>query len=166
MARVVLVGLPGVGKTSVAQALSSRWGCPVLDTDEEFQNECGRTASQFLVEEGEAAFRECEVRILRRALDGDVVVATGGGVVTSPAARELLTHEVTLWLDCDDEVILARVIDTERPLLGEDHALALANLRERRQDWYEGVSRARIDASGTLDEVIEQVARRVGEVSS
>jgi len=68
---------------------------------------------------------------LRAALDEatDAVIATGGGIVCSPDAREDLAHEFTLWLDCDDEVILARLGDVERPLLAERPAEALAKLR-------------------------------------
>jgi len=79
-------------------------------------------------------------------------------------ARDL-AHEFTLWLDCDDEVILARLGDVERPLLAERPAEALAKLRRDRVEWYREVSRSRIDTSASLDEVIARVTREVGRLT-
>jgi len=90
-------------------------------------------------------------------LQGDVVVSTGGGVVTSNEARELLGSQVTLWLDGGDDVLIARLEGGDRPLLGEDMKTDLARLRAQREDWYREVSLSRVDAEGTLDEVVRRI---------
>jgi shikimate kinase len=94
MARLVLVGLPGVGKTSVAQLLGVEWGCPSsLDTDDVLVSErwavprrctCAARAKKH--------FAAAELTRFEALADDNGVVATGGGVVTTSAARELLQH--------------------------------------------------------------------------
>ena len=159
MARLVLVGLPGVGKTSLALALGARWGCDVVDTDESVATRVGMSAAAYLREKGEPEFRRCELEALESAIARDVVVATGGGIVTTAEARTLLRDQPTVWMDCSDEVILARIGDEDRPLLTNDHAGSLARLRGERAQWYRDVARARIDAGDSID----VVARRVTE---
>lgn len=165
MARLVLVGLPGTGKTTVARALAVTWNCSVVDTDDELATAAGVPAAQFLREHGEAAFRERELEVLRAALGEATVVATGAGIVTTLAARELLANEQTIWLDCDDGELLTRVSDGDRPLLGVDHRGGLAALRAQRTGWYTEVSRERVDADGPLDEVVERVIECANRVA-
>jgi shikimate kinase len=156
VAHLVFVGLPGTGKTTLAHALADLRQSEALDTDDLLATSVGVSAAQYLREAGETTFRKSEVEALRVALDrgNDVVIATGGGIVCSSDARAALSDEHTLWLDCDDDVILARLGDVERPLLVERPAEALAQLRLERQEWYEQVSRARIDTAASIDEVL------------
>jgi shikimate kinase len=151
------VGLPGVGKTTIAQLLGEEWACGSVDTDDLLSDAVGCPAPEYLRREGLAAFRSVELDALRTALDGGGVVSTGGGVVTTSAARDLLQASVTLWLDCDDAVLAARLGDVDRPLIGADVDAALAQLRRERATLYAEVSRARIDASGDPDEVARRV---------
>jgi shikimate kinase len=125
-------------------------------------HEVGTPVAQYLRDEGEAAFRTRELEALRIALDrsSDVVIATGGGIVCTSEARAALRDELTLWLDCDDDTILARVGEVDRPLLNGNPA-TLARLREERGEWYRSVSQSRVDTSGPLDEVVTEVARQV-----
>jgi shikimate kinase len=164
--RLVLVGLPGTGKTTLARALGEQWGCSVIDTDDAIALDVGVPAAQYLRENGEVAFRERELEALRDALTSDGVVATGAGVVTTPEARDLIEAEFTLWLDCDDATLLERVGDGERPLLGDDHAAALKDLRHQREVWYRQCARARVDSSGSPEDVVQQVLEAVESFQS
>ncbi|MHB1208295.1 MAG: shikimate kinase [Acidimicrobiales bacterium] len=161
MARLVLVGLPATGKTAVARALADAWGCAYVDTDALVEERVGCPAAQYLRRHGEVAFRDQELEALREALGQDAVVSTGGGIVTTPRARTLLAGESTYWLDCELDEIMQRLGEDDRPLLADDPRSALERLREQRSAWYLEVSRARIDASGTL----EQVTRRVRDAA-
>jgi shikimate kinase len=166
MARIVLVGLPGVGKTSVALALADRWDCESIDTDDLIAAAVGMKAPDYLRTHGEPAFRQREIEALERAVARDAVIATGGGVVTTPEGRAVLAEQCTLWLDCDDEAILVRIGAQDRPLLAGDHAGSLARLRQERADWYLEVARARIDGADSIDVVTQRVIDEMEQVDS
>ncbi len=157
MARVVLIGLPGTGKSAVARALGAHYGVEWVDTDDEVAAHEGASPGDLIRTRGEGAFRDLESRALESALARDVVVATGGGVVERVSNRDALRAAPTVWLDAPDEILLARVGEGDRPLLGDDPVRALAELRQRRRGWYEEVARVRVAATGTLDEVVAAV---------
>jgi shikimate kinase len=143
--------------------LADRRQSAALDTDELLAANVGVNAAQYLREAGEGEFRIREVEALRTALErgDDAVIATGGGIVCSSVARAALRDEFTLWLDCDDEVILARLGGDDRPLLAERTSEALAQLRSERAAWYGEVSRARIDTSASVEDALALVADEV-----
>jgi shikimate kinase len=152
-----------VGKTTLAHAVAAELGCACLDTDDLVSETVGCSAAQYLRREGVAAFRAAELAALEAALETDSVVATGAGVVSTQRARELLEREVALWLDCDNETILGRLGEADRPLLGDEPSSSLSRLRGERDAWYEEVSRARVDASGTLEDVTARILDSVGQ---
>lgn len=154
MARAVLVGLPGSGKTSVGAALAARWGCRAVDTDDLLD----APAPDLLRRAGEAEFRRVEARALARALEGDAVVSTGGGAVVTEESREALAGQTVVWLDADDATLLERCSPGDRPLLGADPTAGIARLRAERAPLYAAVSSARVDATGTVEEVADRVA--------
>jgi len=162
VARLVLVGMPGAGKSTLAVLVATMLGCEVVDTDEEIEKSVGCAANEYLRRHGEPAFRELELRALRAALPRDAVISTGGGVVTSSEARDLLRAQVTLWLDSDDDVLVTRLADGDRPLLGEDVKADLARLRAQREDWYREVSVGRVITDGTLDDAVHQICDAAG----
>ncbi len=157
MARAVLIGLPGSGKSTLARALAAFWGCDAVDTDDVLSASVGCSAAEYLRTRGEEAFRREEVAALGVAVDADAVVATGGGVVVSEGARDLLATQRTVWLDCDDAVLLTRLGEGERPLLGADPSTALARLRAEREEWYREVSVLRVDTTGEIEEALARL---------
>jgi shikimate kinase len=165
VARLVLVGLPGVGKSTVAQALATRWECNALDTDDLVAATVAMSAPEYLRTFGETHFRERELEALLSTVQSEAVVATGAGIVTGERAREVITREFAVWLDVDDDTLLERVAEGERPLLGHDHALGLQRLRSERERWYRESARVRVDAGGSLDEVVERIVLATREVT-
>jgi len=157
MARVILVGLPGVGKTSAGRVLAKRWKTTFMDTDALFKRELGLSVSDYIRNHGEPEFREKELAIVKQAAASYEVISTGGGIVTTAPAREFLKEHITLWLDCGDEAIVARLGNGDRPLLGDDRAAGLAKLREQRETLYKESSRARVEASGKLFETVNRL---------
>lgn len=147
--RILLVGMMGVGKSTVGRALANRLGWPYVDSDEQVMLCTGRTVPELFAERGEAAFRAEEKRALAEAVagDGPVVVSVAGGAVLDPDNRRLLNDSGTVvWLRAGVPTLAARVGDGEgRPLLGDDPATALASVSEERRPLYEGLADLVVD---------------------
>jgi shikimate kinase len=137
---IVLVGLMGVGKTSVGRRLAARLHLPFVDADHEIEVAAGLTVNEIFERFGEAHFRDGERRVIARLLDGRTkVIATGGGAFMNDATRALiLERATTVWLDADIETLAARVARRDdRPLLrGKDARTVLTNLASIRNPVY------------------------------
>ena len=117
---VVLVGLMGVGKSTVGRRLAKRLGLPFVDSDSEIEEAVGLPAGELFERYGEADYRDGERRLVARLIDGRVrVIATGGGVFVDPRTRELLKERaITVWLDAPIDVLAVRTRRRDtRPLL-------------------------------------------------
>lgn len=137
---IALVGLMGVGKSSVGRRLAATLTMPFLDADAEIEAAAGRSVSDIFEDLGEAEFRAGEHRVIKRILDGPpVVLATGGGAFMHDGTRELLkAASVTVWLQADLDVLIERATRRDtRPLLrGKDPKEVLARLAEARYPVY------------------------------
>jgi shikimate kinase len=147
--RLILVGMMGAGKTTVGRLLSQRLGWRYLDSDAQVVAATGLSVPELFSEQGEAAFRAEEARVLAEALSGTepVVVSAAGGVVLLEANRHLLTRSGTVvWLRADPRVLARRVgKGTGRPLLDGDPATALRGLDEVRRPLYAKVAALTVD---------------------
>jgi shikimate kinase len=118
---VVLVGLMGVGKSTVGRRLARRLGLPFVDSDSEIEEAVGLPWGELFERYGEQDFRDGERRLVARLIDGQVrVIATGGGVFVDPRTRTLLVERsVTVWLDAPVDVLAERTgrRSGTRPLL-------------------------------------------------
>lgn len=167
MSRAVLVGMPGVGKTTVGRLLATRLDCEFLDLDLLLEEAVGVSAAAFIRENGEQAFREAEYTALRVALQTDAVVSCGGGTVTYEPSRELLKkHPCVLWLTAPLDTLANRVAGGDRPLLGTHPAEALASLWEDRRPLYESVASAAVNSDRPPLEVVDELLDYVGKLSS
>ncbi|MBW8815758.1 MAG: shikimate kinase [Caulobacterales bacterium] len=127
---IALVGLMGVGKSSVGRRLASALGLPFRDADAEVEAAAGRTIPDIFAQLGEPAFRDGERRVIQRLLEGPAhVLATGGGAFMNPETRALIKAKaVSVWLKADLEVLARRIGRKDsRPLLsGRDPMDVLA----------------------------------------
>jgi len=117
---IALVGLMGVGKSSVGHRLANTLGLPFRDADHEVEAAAGRSIPDIFAEFGEPAFREGERRVIGRLLDEPPhVLATGGGAFMDPRTREMIKAKaISVWLKTDLEVLARRVGRKDnRPLL-------------------------------------------------
>jgi len=117
---IVLVGLMGVGKSTVGRRLAARLHLPFVDADTEIEEAAGMTVSEIFEKFGEAYFRDGERRVIARLVDGKPkVIATGGGAFINDETRALiLDQSIAIWLDAPTRILAERVgrRDT-RPLL-------------------------------------------------
>lgn len=137
---VVLVGLMGVGKTSIGKRLAEALGWPFIDADEEIERAADMPVSDIFARLGEPAFRDGERRVIRRLMDGSrKVLATGGGAFVDPRTRALILDQAhTVWLDADIEVLVQRTSrKPSRPLLATgDPRAVLTALASKRNPFY------------------------------
>lgn len=138
---VVLVGMMGVGKSSIGRRLASRLGIPFVDADTEIEKAAGMSISDIFARHGEADFRSGEARVIARLLDaGPQVLATGGGAFMNPSTRDAIkTKGVSVWLSAEFDVLVRRVAKrkNERPMLAtDDPAETLRQLLKLREPVY------------------------------
>lgn len=91
LGHLVLVGLPGAGKTTVGRAVAAALGRPFLDFDEELERREGRSVSELFAQRGEVAFRQLEVALTRELVNAEpAVLAPGGGWITNEEVMALV----------------------------------------------------------------------------
>jgi shikimate kinase len=138
---VVLVGMMGVGKTSIGRRLAARLGIPFVDADSEIEKAAGMSICDIFARHGEASFRSGEARVIVRLLDdGPQVLATGGGAFMNEATRAVIKSKgVSIWLSAEFDVLIRRIVKrkSERPMLHTaDPAKTLKELLELRNPVY------------------------------
>ena len=128
---ISLIGMPGVGKSTVGRQIARRLARTFVDTDLFFEQRTGETIRSFFDREGEDAFRAIEQEILAELpLADGLVLATGGGAVLRAANRQVLRERSTvIYLRSSPDDLFRRLRhDTQRPLL--QVADPLARLRD------------------------------------
>ncbi len=141
--RVLLVGMMGAGKSTVAALLAARLGWPVIDTDTIVERKAGASVAEIFARDGEEVFRAAEAGAILDLEGGrqPLVVSVGGGAVVSKANREALRAAGTVvWLRARPATLAARVgSGKSRPLLsrgGLEPETALGQLAAEREGCY------------------------------
>jgi len=166
MPRVVLVGPPGSGKSTVGAALAELLGLPLHDTDAAIEAAAGRTISDIFIEDGEPAFRALErAEVARAVAEDDGVLALGGGAPVDPPTEELLVGQTVVFLDVGIADASKRVgFDRSRPLLAVNPRASWVRLMNERRPVYERVATFRVDTAGrTPQDIAAEVAGLLGE---
>ena len=163
---VSLVGLPGVGKSTVGRRLAKHLNVPFTDCDSVLEGRIGEPIATFFEREGEEAFRDAEQGLLREVVEGSAahgaVIATGGGVVVREANRRLLRdHTVCIWLDARPEALLERLgRSNRRPLLRvPDPKARLVELALQREAWYAETATLKVSASRDAGSTLSAIKR-------
>ena len=146
---VILIGMPGSGKTTVAMALAEKLRRPVLDSDAAVEETAGIPIPAIFEREGEAGFRRRETAALAElGKRGGIILATGGGSVTRPENYDLLHQNGTiLWLQRD----IAKLPTDGRPI---SQSRDLSELLRERTPAYTRFADYIIDNNGTVEETL------------
>lgn len=162
---VVVLGLMGAGKTTVARAVADALLRPVRDSDPDLQAVLGIDAATLVDREGEEALHEWEAQHLVRAVRErpPVVVAGAASTIEVPECREAMADGLVLWLDAAPEVLATRFeSDNHRPRFGQEVGALLRSQDARRRPLLEEVADVVLDASAPQEAVVAQALRAVG----
>lgn len=160
---LILVGMMGVGKSSVGRALARQLGWRLIDSDHEIEQLAGRRIPDIFAVVGEQGFRELETEVLRGLPDREAVVSLGGGALGREQNRALLAGKGQLvWLDASIDTLVERTSRSgARPLLAgldaEGRAARLRALEAQRRPVY-ALAKWRVATDGATP---EQVARDI-----
>ena len=136
----MLVGLMGVGKSTIGRRLAARLNLPFVDADHEIEEAAGLSIPEIFERFGEEHFRDGERRVIARLIDGSPkVIATGGGAFINNETRALMLEQaITVWIDADIDTLAERVARKDnRPLLkGKNAHEVLAELARTRNPIY------------------------------
>jgi len=162
---LVLVGLPGAGKSTVGRLSAARLGVAFRDIDDDLVQASGKSVAEMFIDDGEADFRAREREAVAVALqEHGGVLSLGGGAVLAPATRELLRGHRVVLLDVDLSTATSRVgLNRERPVLALNPRATLKRLLEERMPLYQEVATAVVPTSGkpvrvVVDEVVALAA--------
>ncbi|MDO4686354.1 MAG: shikimate kinase [Corynebacterium sp.] len=158
--RVVLVGPPGAGKSTIGRRLAHALNTSLVDSDALIEAEYGRPCGEVYADLGEAAFREVEAVKVAEALETSGVVSLGGGAVVTESNRELLAHHAVVWIDVSaTEGVRRTAAEGTRPVLEADNPMErYQQLLDQRMPLYREVAgyRARTDGR-TPQQVVADV---------
>lgn len=166
---VVLVGLMGVGKSSIGRKLANVLHMPFVDADDEIESAAQMSIAEIFSQFGEAYFRDGERRVIARLIDQPGtrrVIATGGGAFVNPETRAMiLSKGIAIWLDSDLEVLLDRVgRKNTRPLLQSgDPREILGRLKAEREPAYAEAPIHVKSSAGPQSRTVAQVLKGIAE---
>ncbi len=166
---IVLVGLMGVGKSTIGRRLAQRFAIPFVDADHEIERAADLSIPEIFERFGESHFRDGERRVIARLIDGQSkVIATGGGAFMNADTRALILDQATaVWIDADIDVIIERVGRRDnRPLLkGRNVREVLTELAEIRNPVYAlapiHIRSQLAPHDATVDAIVEKLACQI-----
>ena len=154
MQNIVLIGMPGCGKSTAGKLLAEKTGRKFVDADEEIVRLAGKSIPEIFAEDGESVFRDWETKALSAlGKQSGLIIATGGGCVTKPRNYNLLHQNGKIfWLQRD----LNHLPVDGRPL---SQANKLEELYRIRKPMYEAFADHIVQNDGELDYTIQQILR-------
>lgn len=155
MENIILIGMPGCGKSRIAAELEQRTGKKAVDADAEIVAAAGISIPEIFAQGGEKAFRKLETKILKQlSKRSGIILATGGGCVTRPENYPLLHQNGRIiWLQRD----ISQLPTHGRPI---SQSTDLHELYEVRRPLYEAFADQVIENNGSVQEAVDKILGR------
>ena len=169
MSTIVLVGVPGAGKTTVGKLLAKNLGINFFDSDQVIESRAGKSVSDIFMQDGEPAFRKLEHDVIVELLDSNnVVLALGGGSLGNDETRAKVKDATTVWLVAGLAQAVDRVgMNRNRPLLLGNVRGQLADLMAAREPFYKEVAAIAVDTSKLIpSEVVTEIVSELGKIEA
>jgi len=169
MSTIVLVGVPGAGKTTVGKLLAKDLGIDFFDSDQVIESRAGKSVSDIFTQDGESAFRKLEHDVIVELLDSNsVVLALGGGSLGNDETRAKVKDATTVWLVAGLAQAVDRVgMNRNRPLLLGNVRGQLADLMAAREPFYKEVAAIAVDTSKLIpSEVVTEIVSELGKIEA
>jgi shikimate kinase len=166
MSRILLIGPPGAGKSTVGQALANKLAIDFIDTDQVIENETGKTITDIFVVDGEPHFRALELQTLKTVLILESgVISLGGGAPISQDAQEAIeqSNSHTVFLDVSLATAAPRVgFNRDRPLLLGNPRAQWQALSDNRRPIYEKLADDAIKVDDmNVDQIVAEIVKNL-----
>ncbi|UBH12281.1 shikimate kinase [Macrococcus armenti] len=154
-----LIGFMGVGKTSIGKALAELLAVPFIDTDTEIEKMTGSAIPDIFTEYGEAYFRELEYVVLKKYINMNIVLATGGGIVENPNNISLLKeNKMNIWVDTNISTVYNRIVnDINRPNANNKSFDSIKNLYFERRSRYNEIAYICVVNNNELSSCVQEI---------
>lgn len=155
----VLVGFMGVGKTTIGNLLAIRLDLKFIDIDEQIELEMNMKIKDIFEQYGEPYFRTLEHNTLKKFINMNIVLATGGGVVENPNNIELLKqNKMNIWVDTNINTVYNRIVnDINRPNAMNRSFDAIKDLYFRRRSRYNEIAYISINNDDELSNCVQEI---------
>lgn len=152
LTNIILVGMPGCGKTTIGNLLAAHYGRKLVDTDDIIREKAGKSIPEIFAEQGEKGFRAIETEAVKEVgKEKELVIATGGGVIVTPENFDALRQNGTVvFINRDIEVLPT----DGRPLSQQND---LHEMFRKRLPLYRKICHYEIDGNGTPEEVAHRI---------
>lgn len=159
---IVLIGMPGTGKSTVGVILAKQMGYEFVDTDLLLIKRAGRTLPEIMAESGVKGFLELEGRVGESLQCRKCVIATGGSMVFSESAmKNLCNQNVVVWLDTELSVLEERLRSSAGRGIAAAPGTTIAGIYSVRKPLYEKYADIHIHCAGNTDHVVSQIMEAV-----
>lgn len=161
--RVVLIGAPGAGKSTIGVLLAKELNCKFLDSDAVIEEQEGKSIADIFIEKSETYFRNVEKTVVMKLLSSeDGVVSLGGGSVLDSDVQERVRNLPVVWLQISLADAVERVgLNQSRPLLLGNVRGNMKKLLSERNHVYERVATIKVEAANSPEAIVRSIIEKL-----